>query len=406
MYRIYLTLYLLFSLFCSKIFPEDINLIILNRDSIIKIKSEISKGNKKYDLSLKALNSYSEKLLKEEIKTVVEKKEIPTSGDRHDYMSLSIYAWPDPDKENGLPYIIRDGEVNPEIYDIKDKQNFESMPNKILNLALSYFYTDNNLYAEKAVQFLKTWFINEDTKMNPNLNYAQGVKGKNNGQSGGIIDSTGMILLTDAIKLLDTYNGYDAKTRAGVNAWLSDYLKWLTESVNGKKESEAVNNHGTWYDAQTASISLLLNKKEAAVRIIKNAFEKRMPDQFEPNGMQPYELKRTKGLSYSIYNLRPWFYLASIAGNLGMDYWHYESKDSKSIKKALDYLIPYLSKEKEFELKQITEIKAGDFLSLLIQASIAYNDPKYLDVIKKYLKDDEIKRLRENLFYFNLNFQF
>ena len=51
------------------------------------------------------------KSINQVIKTLV--KKLSQSGDIHDYMSLSIYSWPDPEKKDGLPYIIKDGETNP-----------------------------------------------------------------------------------------------------------------------------------------------------------------------------------------------------------------------------------------------------------------------------------------------------
>src|SRR5512142_174353 len=46
--------------------------------------------------------------------SVIQKSRVPPSGDKHDYLSFGPYWWPDPKKPNGLPYIRRDGEVNPE----------------------------------------------------------------------------------------------------------------------------------------------------------------------------------------------------------------------------------------------------------------------------------------------------
>ena len=39
--------------------------------------------------------------------SVMDEDETPPSGDKHDYMSLAPYWWPDPAKPNGLPYIRR-----------------------------------------------------------------------------------------------------------------------------------------------------------------------------------------------------------------------------------------------------------------------------------------------------------
>ena len=38
----------------------------------------------------------------------------PPSGDKRDYMSMGPYWWPDPNKKDGLPYIRKDGRINPE----------------------------------------------------------------------------------------------------------------------------------------------------------------------------------------------------------------------------------------------------------------------------------------------------
>ena len=49
--------------------------------------------------------------------SVVNKARLPSSGNVHDYFSYGPYWWPDPSKPDGLPYVRRDGEVNPESRD-------------------------------------------------------------------------------------------------------------------------------------------------------------------------------------------------------------------------------------------------------------------------------------------------
>ena len=71
----------------------------------------------------KALNSEATKYLIREadknltsnIITVMDKPMTPPSGDKHDYMSMGRYWWPNPATADGLPYIRKDGVVNPEI---------------------------------------------------------------------------------------------------------------------------------------------------------------------------------------------------------------------------------------------------------------------------------------------------
>jgi hypothetical protein len=56
--------------------------------------------------------------------SVTQKTQLAASGDKHDYLSLSPYDWPDPTKPNGLPYILHDGIVNPEDWIITKKAGF------------------------------------------------------------------------------------------------------------------------------------------------------------------------------------------------------------------------------------------------------------------------------------------
>lgn len=55
--------------------------------------------------------------------SVMQKAVTPPSGDKHDHMSQVPYFWADPTKPNGLPYIRRDGERNPELKKISDHDN-------------------------------------------------------------------------------------------------------------------------------------------------------------------------------------------------------------------------------------------------------------------------------------------
>lgn len=63
----------------------------------------------------KAVIREADKNLSATILTVMDKPLTPPSGNKHDYMSMGRYWWPDPTKADGLPYVRRDGVVNPEI---------------------------------------------------------------------------------------------------------------------------------------------------------------------------------------------------------------------------------------------------------------------------------------------------
>ena len=68
--------------------------------------------------------------------SVMEKKHLPPSGDKHDYMSLAPYHWPDPTRADGLPYIRKDGQTNPEVKEYKDKEYMPRLSDEVLTLAI------------------------------------------------------------------------------------------------------------------------------------------------------------------------------------------------------------------------------------------------------------------------------
>ena len=174
----------------------------MNPDQLLRNQKEIVAGNKAMQAALKRLRKDADKALGLSLVSVMEKSQTPPSGDKHDYMSLARYFWTDPTKSDGLPYIQRDGETNPEIKSISDQENLQQLIKSVHTLGLAYFFTANEDYAEHATKILRTWFLNPETKMNPNLNFAQAVKGKSDGRSWGLIDVRGFADLIDGVGLL------------------------------------------------------------------------------------------------------------------------------------------------------------------------------------------------------------
>lgn len=92
--------------------------------------------------ALKLLLKKADKVLEEaKVYSVMDKKQVPPSGDKHDYMSTGPYWWPDPTKPDGLPYIKKDGLRNPTYYDITDSQEINKVEDGALTLALAYYFT-------------------------------------------------------------------------------------------------------------------------------------------------------------------------------------------------------------------------------------------------------------------------
>jgi alginate lyase len=334
--------------------------------------------------------------------SVMDKKAKPPSGDKHDYMSVGPYWWPDPSKPDGLPYIRKDGEVNPSrVDDQTDNATFKRLLGAVPTLALAYRETGREEYAAYAAKLLRVWFLDPATKMNPNLNYGQAIPGILDGRGIGIIDSAGLLEVTQALPWLEKSSAWTKADQDGLKSWLAKYCEWLQTSKNGKEEAAAKNNHGTWYDVQVTALAVFTGQNDVARRIVEQAKQKRIAAQIRPDGKMPEELARTNSLSYTTMNTRAFCNLADLAAKVGVDLWHYQTEDGRGIRKAIDFLAQYADPSKDWTFEQIGGVKLSsrmDIVVLLRRAALAYKDPHYETVFAK-LPPEEVQANRMQILW-------
>jgi hypothetical protein len=316
--------------------------------------------------------------------SITEKQVTPPSGDKHDYMSQAPYYWPNPDTPNHLPYVRRDGEVNPEYHKIKDADYVRALTEASQTLALAYYFTGDERYADRAALLMRTWFIDPKTRMNPNLNFGQAIPGINTGRGIGIIETHYLVDCIDAIGLLEGSHAWTDADDLAIRDWFSQYMSWLRESPNGKDEAGWKNNHGTMYDVQLATYALFLGKDDIARKVFNAVPEKRYAIQIEPDGRQPLELERTKSWHYSIMNLRGQMYLAILAQHVGVDLWHAKTTDGRGLRAALDFLVPFAMGEKTWAYKEIAGFDPRPCQQLIRRAAQTYSDSNYPKLVETF----------------------
>lgn len=331
----------------------------------------------------------AEKELVKTITTVVDKPMTPASGDKHDYMSMGRYWWPNPDTKDGLPYIRKDGVSNPELEKL-DRVPLAHMTRGVKILSLAYYLTDEEKYADKAIEHLKRWFINKNSKMNPNMNFGQTIPGRNEGKGRGegVLDTYSFVEMLEGVELLKKSRNYDKKTQQALKAWFEEYLNWLHTSEIGKEEFEAKNNHGTAFDVQVARFAAFVGNEVMAKKIINEFAERRLFTQIEPNGAQPLELARTTAFGYSVFNLSHIIDMCRIAKSYDIELFNVESSDGRSIKKAFDFLVPYVGKTvSDFPYKQIRDWDKvqKELCWELLRADKLISSPLYKGIYTQYL---------------------
>lgn len=361
---------------------------LMDTNRLALLKGKMNQHDEATEKSVNDLREQADKLLDMAPVSVMSKSSTPTSGSKHDYMSQAPYFWYDSSKPNGLPYMRRDGERNPEIYTITDSRNMRELENACRKLALSWYLTGEEKYARKTTLLLRHWFMDDSTRMNPNLNFAQAIPGVNDGRGIGIIESISLTGIVDAAGLLEGSASWTPADAAALRQWYVNYLDWMLSSKNGKDEHAAKNNHGTWYLEQATDFALFTGDMTRAKALAEEGKVK-MDGQIERDGKMPLELARTNGLGYSTYNLSAWFNLSLLAERTSTDLWNYKNKNGAGIRTALDWLRPFAMGEKKWEYQQIGGYKKSDIYPLLFKAASKYENHNYKEYTQTIEKDSK-----------------
>lgn len=327
------------------------DLVLYSADRLAEVKKEY-KSNPSAP-AFERLFHASDSILGVRPHSVMDKGVTPPSGDRHDYMSQGPYWWPNPDTPDGLPYVRRDGETNPEIRRIEDAKNMRLMTDGVKKLAMAYHLSGDEKYAEKASELLRVWFLNPETAMNPNLNYAQVVPGVyDNGRGIGIIDLSCMNEMYDHVRMIRRSAAWDDATDKAFTSWMIRFTDWLVNSSHGKDEKTQPNNHGTYYDLLVCTSYLFIGEKEKAAEYVRESMHSRF-DEITADGATPRELARTKAWNYSTMNLKGLLFSCLAAEKAGVDMWHYTNPAGATIQTAIDWYEPYVLEGKEWGYKDI-----------------------------------------------------
>lgn len=309
--------------------------------------------------------------------TVVDKSQTPASGDKHDYMSMGPYWWPDPAQPNGLPYVRRDGQFNPERdTDAFDLADLEAMSQDVQALALAWYFTGDERYATQAAAFVRAWFLTPETRMNPNFNHGQAVPGRVAGRAEGVIDAHRLPRVIESLGLLDTSTALTDEERASLRDWFAALVEWMATSPIGREEKAATNNHGIYYDMLISEFALYAGMDEVAAAVAERFKTMRIAPQFAPDGSLPQELTRTRSLHYSTWTLTATFDLAQIGSCVGVDLWSFQTADGRSLRSAARFLRQWAGREAEWPWPELDKTETQGLYEVFQRGAWAWSDPE------------------------------
>ena len=343
---------------------------------------------------LTAANRY----LKEKPITITASRSSRSAGGPHDFFSEGDYWWPDP-KDPGGPFIQRDGMTNPENF-VEHRRALMRLSLHVPALAAAWKLTGEKAYASKAAEHLHAWFVDEKTRMNPNLQYAQAIKGITTGRGIGIIDTIHLVEVAKAIQVLEVSGEITRDDLSVIKVWFGDYLRWMTTSKNGIDEREAKNNHGTCWVMQVAAFARLTGNAEL-FEYCRGRFKNVIvPSQIEKDGSFPQELRRTKPYGYSLFNLEALAAIAQILSTPDDNLWNFQTADGRGIRRAVEFMYPFIKDKKLFP--KPPDVMYGDEWpmrqSSLLFAGLAYRRPEFLQLWRKLPADSAVEEVIRNFF--------
>lgn len=326
---------------------------IFPADRVEHARRAFAAGDERLLRALEELQPLAGRLLRMEPVSVADKEKLPPSGDRRDYMTLSPYWWPDPEQPDGLPYIRRDGERNPEVYEWPERENGNRLGAATRMLGLLYAVTGEERYAAGCAELIRVWFLDPERGMNPNMTYAQLIPGRTAVRGTGIIDARRFCYALSAATLLRGSESWTERDRQGLRDWVREFLRWLEESENGRKECRSANNHGLWYDAIRLMAAAFLEDAERVREIAEHSLLPRLATQIAPDGSLPRELERTLSLHYCTFALEALALADDLAADRGIRIWSYRSEEGRSLEEAVAFLEPFYREPSRWPYRQI-----------------------------------------------------
>jgi len=309
--------------------------------TITSWKADVSYKKEIIAVLKKQILAEADLALKQEPITVTASAASRSTGGIHDFYSEGDYWWPNPANPDG-PYIQKDGLTNPQNF-VAHRLAMIRFSQIIGALASAYKITGDEKYVKQAMVHINAWFNDPKTKMNPNLLYAQAIKGVATGRGIGIIDTIQLMEVVQGIMAMQNAKSMSKLTVEGAKTWFSEYLTWLTTHQYGKDEMNAKNNHGTCWVMQVACFAKFTGNKELMLFCSDRYKNVLLPQQMAIDGSLPLELKRTKPFGYAIFNLDALSTICQLLSTKDNNLWTYQTAEGTGIKKGIEFLYPYLA---------------------------------------------------------------
>lgn len=321
---------------------KKVGIIFLGICALLFVSCSSQEGGKAYVKSVlkQGILERAAANLKEEPVTVTAFIAERSAGDVHDFYSEGDYWWPDTLNPDG-PYVRRDGQTNPDNF-VAHRHAMIRFSSIVANLTSAYLLEQEQKYVDAVLRHVRAWFVDEETRMNPDLQYAQAIKGIATGRGIGIIDTIHLMEVAQSLYRLEKLGLLSEGDIKSTKQWFADYLDWMSTHRYGIDEMNAKNNHGTCWVMQAAVFARYVGDKEMLDFCKKRYKEVLLPNQMAEDGSFPLETARTKPYGYSLFNLDAMATICQTLSDETDDLWTYTAEGNKNMEKGIGFIYPYV----------------------------------------------------------------
>jgi hypothetical protein len=333
---------------------------------------------------VRRLRLEAERHLKEGLWTVTADRPKGIDLDPHEYYSESPFYWPDPINPAG-PFRRRGGQANPAVF-TANRAALDAMCEAVFTLGTAAYLLDDPRYAARAVRIIQTWFILPKTRMDPNMQRAGTIPGRQAAAdslpSGGVSEGRPLIRAVQGMEFLAKSGAWDPKEEAATRKWFEEFARWLTPAGPAANSRRGGDN-SIWRAAIEASSATFAEDTAAQRRVFDSYRSPAFPrPPRASSGAAPVPPAQFLATSLEARAM-----ICRIAQLHGVDLWHSPSRNRGTISAAIDSLEASLADPKQWTKEQAAGFQS-DGVYLLAFAGMGLNKPDYVAQFRKLEKPE------------------
>ena len=312
-------------------------------------------------------------------------------GTPHDFYSEPDDFYPDPASPTA-PWLQKHPSpsspvtTNPDAF-VAHRYAVYQLGATVAALTAPFVISSDKLYAAKAAEHLRAWFIAPETRMAPSLQFGHRIPNNKSERLEGILDTLPLAEVARSIRFLKPSEVLTSDEFTALHAWFAEYSTWLNESRTGGLARDSKDHHGSSWLFQCAAYADAnvtgLTSDDTSLDALRHRFHTvTLRAQTNALGFFPREVSAPTPYRNSLFNLDLLTLSCDLLSTRFENAWEYELQDGPGMRSAIAYHFPFILNRSEWPYPaDATHFKElpGRRISLLL-AGKAYSRPEYVDL--------------------------